>query len=188
MTAPRIFNSVSRFKGWDMSRKAAQGRYALVHLAHFGRSDAQSSSLARRGGLRRLATCTIKRPHGKSDAKGRRNTIEINLPILPTFLFARASGFATLAHMAGAPAHQHPPFSLFSHAGRIPLIGDASVSGLREEEERLAAELIEALRNAETRRERRRIRSAELRTKRKREKALRAERRDFAVRVANYDD
>jgi hypothetical protein len=94
----------------------------------------------------------IKRPHGKSDAKGRRNTIEINLPILPTFVFARASGLATLAHMAGDPAHQHPLFSLFSHAGRIPLIGNASVSGLREEE-RLAAELIEALRNAETREE-----------------------------------
>jgi len=54
------------------------------------------------------------------------------------------------------------------------------VSGLREEE-RLAAELIEARRNAETPEERRRIRSAALRTKREREKALRAERHDFAV-------
>ena len=54
------------------------------------------------------------------------------------------------------------------------------MSGLREEE-RLAAELIEARRNAETPEERRRIRSAALRTKREREKALRAERHDFAV-------
>ena len=183
MTAPSIFNSVSRFKGWDMSRKAARRRddtdWCILRTSG-GRTLNLACSLAEAGFDVWTPTRTIKRPHGKPDAKGRRATIEINLPILPTFVFAQASGLATFAHMAGYPAHQHPPFLLFSHAGRIPLIEDASVCGLREEE-RLAAELIEALRNAETREEQRRIRSAALRTKREREKALRAERHDFAV-------
>ena len=60
------------------------------------------------------------------------------------------------------------------------MVGDASVLGLQEEE-RLAAEHIAALRDAETREEQRRIRGAALRTKRERERALRAERHDFAI-------
>lgn len=123
---------------------------------------------------------TIKRPHGKRDAKGRRNTVEIDLPILPTFVFARAASLPLLAQIAGDPAYQHPPFSIFSHAGRIPIIAESSVAGLREEE-RAAAEMIEQLRAAETREEQRRIKSAAMNTKREREKALRSERRDFAI-------
>ena len=183
MTAPRIFNSVSRFKGWDMSRKAERRRddtdWCILRTSG-GRTLNLARSLAEAGFDVWTPTRTIKRPHGKPDAKGRRATIEIDLPILPTFVFARVGGLSNLAHIAGDPAHQHPPFSIFSHAGRIPLIGNTSVSGLQEEE-RLAAKHIGALRDAETREEQRRIRVAALRTKRERERALRAERHEFAV-------
>ncbi|WP_242183114.1 hypothetical protein [Sphingomonas sp. CARO-RG-8B-R24-01] len=153
-----------------------------------GRTLALATSLAAAGYEVWSPVRTIKRPHGKRDLKGQRTTVEINLPILPTFVFARAACLPSLAHIAGDPAYQHPPFSIFSHAGRIPIICDASVAGLREEE-RAAAELIEQLRAAETREEQRRIKSAAMNTKREREKALRSERHDFAIgSLVSVDD
>ncbi len=175
--------SVSRFKGWGMSRKAARRRedtdWCILRTSG-GRTLNLARSLAEAGFDVWTPIRTIKRPHGKPDQKGRRSTVEIDMPILPTFVFARAGGLSALAHTAGDPVHQHPPFSIFLHAGRIPLIGAASVAGLQEEE-RFAAEQITALRDAETREEQRRIRGAALKTKREREKALRAERHDFAI-------
>jgi hypothetical protein len=183
MTVPRTFNSVSRFKGWDMSRKAARRRddtdWCILRTSG-GRTLNLARSLAQAGFDVWTPTRTVKRPHGKPDSKGRRSTVETDTPILPTFVFARVPYLPTLAHLATDAAHQHPPFSIFAHAGRIPLIGDRAIAGLQEEE-RTAAQHIAALRGAETREEQRRIRGAALRTKREREKALRAERRDFAL-------
>jgi hypothetical protein len=182
MTAPRGFNAVSSFKGWDMSRKAARRRddtdWCILRTSG-GRTLNLARSLAEAGFDVWTPTRTIKRPHGKRDEKGRRANVELDVPILPTFVFARAISLSTLTYIAADPTHQHPPFSIFTHAGRVPLIGANSVAGLQEEE-RAAAELIDQLRAAENRDEERRIKSAAMRTKREREKALRAERRDFA--------
>lgn len=75
--------------------------------------------------------------------------LEIDVPILPTFVFAREEQIATIADAAGDPSGQHPAFSLFRHGGRIPLIADGEIAGLRGEEEREAA-TIQAMRDAET--------------------------------------
>lgn len=74
---------------------------------------------------------------------------EIDVPILPTFVFAREEQIATIADAASEPSGQHPAFSLFRHGGRIPLVADSEIAGLRGEEERQAATM-QAMRDAET--------------------------------------
>jgi hypothetical protein len=68
---------------------------------------------------------------------------EIVAPILATFVFARAAHRDELrgiiARRIQHHADQHPQFSIFEHAGRIPLIADAQVAGLRAEEDRATA-------------------------------------------------
>ncbi len=74
---------------------------------------------------------------------------EIDVPILPTFVFAREAQIATIADAASDPSGRHPAFSIFRHGGRIPLIADGEISGLRGEEEREAVTM-QAIRDAET--------------------------------------
>jgi transcription antitermination factor NusG len=61
--------------------------------------------------------------------------VETQISIIPTFLFARAVHIADLAEISEAPVSQHPDFSFFRHAGRIPLIADSEIGGLRKAEE-----------------------------------------------------
>ena len=125
---------------------------------------------------------TFKRPKpGKCEMiDGRKPMIEIDAPILPTFLFVRARHLVELAAIASDPASQHPGFSIYTHAGRAPEIADSAVAGLRQAEAEATA-LIEQLRAAEDREERRRIRARAATTERERLKVLRSERRDFDI-------
>lgn len=63
-------------------------------------------------------------------------TIDIEIPIAPTFVFARAVHVRELAAAEVALPNPFPAFSLFRHAGRIPLISDGEVAGFRAEEDR----------------------------------------------------
>jgi hypothetical protein len=120
---------------------------------------------------------------------GSKPVVEIEAPILPTIVFVPAGAMAALATIAADPASPHPPFSLFRHGDRYPLIGVAELRGLRQAEQE-AADLIQAIRTAETRAEAERIRIAGIRRQAERERAarraarerlqaLRGERRDF---------
>ena len=128
---------------------------------------------------------------GKSSRiDGKRITVEVDAPILPSFVFARIAHLLDLEHASRDPRSRHPAFSVFHHAGRIPVIADRDVAGLQEAE-RAAAASIRDQREAETREEADRIRIAALKTERARMRAmkaaeaeqrkmLRAERRNFA--------
>jgi len=125
--------------------------------------------------------------------KGERK-VDVPAPILPTFVFARAAHLVALAKLAADETFPHPAFSIFRDVdrhgqGRHPLVGDASVQGLREAEA-AATEAQRLQLEADTREEAEAIRVAALRTERERlkaarmaeaerRKALRAERRDF---------
>jgi hypothetical protein len=61
-------------------------------------------------------------------------TFEIEVPIAPTFVFAREHSVAALLRIQSSPRQVHPAFSVFQHCGRIPLVSDKSIDGLREEE------------------------------------------------------
>lgn len=70
-----------------------------------------------------------RRPRSKA-------SMEIDAPILPTFVFARASHLPDLLAAASSPVNPHPAFSVFRYCGKFPLIGDVEIAGLRGEEER----------------------------------------------------
>lgn len=109
-------------------------------------------------------------------------------PIMPSFVFAPAIAMPHLDDILLDERSPHPPFSFFRHAGRIPLISERSIAGLRGEEERTQAE-ITRVREEESREVRRQERIAQLRTERAKRKALRSEVRDLAMgqRVAVAD-
>lgn len=56
------------------------------------------------------------------------------MPITPTFVFVEPSHLTELAELAQAPDSPHPPFSVFQWNGRIAVIEDSALEGLREEE------------------------------------------------------
>jgi hypothetical protein len=108
----------------------------------------------------------------------RRKMIEVDVAILPGFVFARAVHLDDIAGIVIDPASQHPAFTVFQIAGRVPLVTDASVSGLREEEARAEA-FAQSLRDADSIAEARLARAEFMRTERARRAAMRRERRDF---------
>ncbi|ARR55344.1 hypothetical protein HY78_18805 [Rhizorhabdus wittichii DC-6] len=74
-------------------------------------------------------TQTRRRPRSKI-------TFEVEVAIAPTFVFVRAEHVRDLAAAEAALVNPFPAFSIFRHGGRIPLIADGEVEGLRREEER----------------------------------------------------
>lgn len=96
---------------------------------------------------------------------------EIDVPILPTFVFAQEAQVALLADAAAEPSCRHPAFSLFRHGGRIPLIGDAEIVGLRGEEDRANATM-QAIRDAETHQAAEVIRIAAMKSEAARRRAM----------------
>lgn len=61
---------------------------------------------------------------------------EIAVPIMPTFVFVRASQLHELARVLALPVNPHPGFSLFRYHGRYPLLADQDVASLRAAEEK----------------------------------------------------
>ena len=125
---------------------------------------------------------TFKRPKpGKCEMiDGRKPTVEIEAPILPTFVFVRAGHLERLAALSIDPVGRHPSFSIFTRAGHAPEIADREIVGLQQAEAEATA-LIERLRAVEDREERRRIRAEAATNERERMKVLRSERRHFNV-------
>lgn len=131
---------------------------------------------------------TFKRPvaGAKPDAHGRRPTQEMEAPILPTFVFARACHLPLLEELernqqAAHVASAHPPFSVFRYQGSAPFVGHSEIAGFQDEE-RKEAETLERIRAAETREEADRIRIAALRDEQARRRAQKAA--DRARRIA----
>lgn len=121
---------------------------------------------------------TIRRVLSKGRPTERK--VEQQVPILPTFIFALAFELPAIASAREEPDSALPAFSIFRHAGRIPLVAGADVAGLRAEEE-WHAEQHRAWLEAEDRAAARRVRAEAMRTERDRRKMLRRERRDIPV-------
>ena len=121
---------------------------------------------------------TLRRYMPAKTPSGKR-LFETDVPILPTFVFAREGDLQALAIAAEQDPSPHPAFSIFRHGGRVPLVGDREVAGLREEEAREAA-MIKAMREAESHAEAERIRRAAIKSasaRRRAEQALEREQR-----------
>lgn len=77
---------------------------------------------------------TIRRRRPRSKAM-----VELQAAILPTFVFLRSDRLDDLRRLAMRPGSALVQFSVLSHAGRVPLITDAQMATLRDEEDRAAA-------------------------------------------------
>lgn len=64
-----------------------------------------------------------------------RERVEYAAPIMPSFVFARASQRYALASIAAQPFSEHPSFSIFRHLGAIPTICDAEIAEARRVED-----------------------------------------------------
>lgn len=60
----------------------------------------------------------------------------VAVPILPTFVFARADRLADLVRITRDPVSGHPAFSMFRHQGRFPLVSETELAQLRRADER----------------------------------------------------
>lgn len=127
---------------------------------------------------------TVKRPAPGNRRRyvlgQRRVMVEVTLPILPGFVFARLSQLDDLYRASSLPFGPHPTFSILSLADRVPAVSDRQVAGLREAEAS-ALQAIIAERDAETREDARRVRAEMLTTERARRKALRREIKELAA-------
>ncbi|MDH4746861.1 hypothetical protein OMP43_22820 [Sphingomonas sp. CBMAI 2297] len=164
-------NTVDQNDRWSILRTSA------------GRTIAVARSLTAAGFDVWTPIRTIKRPAPGQARRlvlgTRRVMIEVEVAILPGFVFARAPQIEDLARIAIDPASLHPAFSVFHHAGCVPEIKPAGLAGLRAAEAEAAAQA-QAERDAETREAVRRERAEQLRTQSARMKALRRERKDFS--------
>lgn len=59
-----------------------------------------------------------------------------NVPVMPTYAFARATHLHELIAAAKNPMSNHPDFSVFRWGARIPLIADRHLNALRVAEQR----------------------------------------------------
>lgn len=64
--------------------------------------------------------------------------VEFDVPMLPTFVFARADRVIDLARTRLDPRSPHPAFSIFQNSGRVALVSDAEMERLRTAERREA--------------------------------------------------
>lgn len=119
----------------------------------------------------------------KRDAPGKRRRIalkqpklmlEIDLPIIPGFVFACADRLDDIIRASATPFGPHPSFSLLQVGDRVPLVGEPQIAGLVAAEAEATAAITEE-RLAEGREEERRARATRLGTERARRKALRQE-------------
>jgi hypothetical protein len=109
---------------------------------------------------------------------GRRSKTVTQVAIVPTIVFARGDQRRALAEAAAEAVSPHPAFSLFEPSGCVPFVSGAQIIGLRQEEERAAAEYAR-IEEIEDREERRKARATALRTEKARRKAMRMERRNL---------
>lgn len=60
----------------------------------------------------------------------------VAVPIMPTFIFARADRLADLVRASRDAASEHGAFSIFRYQGRYPLVSEADLSDLRAAEQK----------------------------------------------------
>jgi transcription antitermination factor NusG len=66
----------------------------------------------------------------------RKDKVERTIALLPSYVFARATGLSALLRMAATPGGDHPEFSVFRYQDRVPVLADADLESLRTAETR----------------------------------------------------
>jgi transcription antitermination factor NusG len=95
------------------------------------RTQAVTDSLTAAGFEVWTPLCEESRRRPRSKVRVRRI-----VPVMPTYVFARATHLHDLLAEASNPTTDHPPFSVFRWDGRIPLIADRHLNALRVAEQK----------------------------------------------------
>lgn len=74
-----------------------------------------------------VASVTRRRPRSREE-----RTVE--QAILPTFVFVAADRLTDVLGVLRTPISPHPGFSLVTHAGRVPVVAERDIAGLRSAE------------------------------------------------------
>lgn len=73
---------------------------------------------------------------------------EVEEPIMPGFVFARARHVSELAAVIALPNSPHPMFRIFQHGGRAPVISDIQIGSLHDAENKSKRARRKALRHS----------------------------------------
>jgi transcription antitermination factor NusG len=112
-----------------IGRRARASDWCILRTSP-GRTLALAKSLFEAG----LDVWTPKQTHDRRRPRSTK-TVQIEAPIMPTFVFARAILLPELMRLRSLEASPHPGFSIFQHMGRTPLIADREITNLRVVEE-----------------------------------------------------
>lgn len=169
--------------GQSMITQDSPSRWCILRTSS-GRTLALVDTLVAEGIRAWSPRRTIKRPapgQRRRLVMGQRRVMtEVDLPIIPGFVFADADALDDIIRASSLPYGPHPSFSLLHIGERVPLISERQVAGLRTAEDEAYA-AITAEREAETRDQERRVRAERLGSERARHKALRQERKVFTA-------
>jgi transcription antitermination factor NusG len=116
-------------QGEMIGRSARASDWCILRTSP-GRTLALAKSLSAAG----LDVWTPTQTHDRRRPRSK-ETVEIEAPIMPTFVFARASLVPELMRLRSLEVSPHPGFSIFQHMGRTPLIADREIANLRVVEE-----------------------------------------------------
>jgi transcriptional antiterminator NusG len=111
----------SNLTGWCILRTAGQRTLLLA------------TSLQEAG----FDVWTPQETQAKRAPRGSKAKIERVVPMMPSFVFARATALADLVGILALPSSPHPAFSIFRYNGCIPLVSDREVERLRTAERRI---------------------------------------------------
>lgn len=156
-------NSSVAAVGIAASRQALAARNAVEPVPRYGARQARLAAAARRhrAADEAGAWCILRTSAGRTlalvrslveakidawsplEVRSRRRPrskvrVEHEVAIVPSFVFVRADRLGELMAIAASPMNPHPAFSLFKHAGRVPLIPDREITSLRQAEQRAA--------------------------------------------------
>jgi transcription antitermination factor NusG len=112
-----------------IGRRARASDWCILRTSP-GRTLSLAKSLSNVG----LDVWTPTQTHDRRRPRSK-ETVQIEAPIMPTFVFARASLVPELMRLRMLEVSPHPGFSLFQHMGRTPLIADREIANLRVIEE-----------------------------------------------------
>lgn len=78
--------------------------------------------------------------------KQRKQVVEVELPITPTFVFVRASSMPDIFRILRLPTSPHPSFRIMRHGDRIPEVRDSGLNSLRAAEDRFRQSALKSVR------------------------------------------
>lgn len=112
-------------------RRVRASDWCIIRMSG-ARTLAVADSLADAG----LEVWTPRRIDRRRLPRGKKGHKEVEVALMPTFAFARATHLRELQAIRADPKTPHPAFSIFKHLNSFPAIGDREINTLRSAEQK----------------------------------------------------